>query len=207
MPSSIASSATSAPTEPATARSLLRAWAVMGVISFGGGQSIQLYAYRHFVQRRRHFRPAQWSEMWGICQLVPGMNLIALCVLVGARLAGAGGAVASLAGLLTPSIAITIAVTYLYARLAAIPAVGGAMRGVVAASVGMAMVNAIRIAGPPLAATRRLGRLAGAAGLVVPAVAGLLVFVTSLPIYALLVGGGIFVAAITWMASSQGAEG
>lgn len=178
----------------------------MGIQSFGGGQAIQLYAYRYFVQRHRIFTPAEWSEAWGLCQIAPGMNLIALDALVGARLAGPAGVVASLAGMLLPSVAITVLVTALYSRLAAVPAINAGMHGIIAASVGLALVNAIRIGRPALIASWRFGGWARIVVTALPPVAATLILVTNVPIYGLLVAGGLLVAASTWRASSRAAS-
>jgi len=79
-------------------------WARIGLQSFGGGQAVQLYAYRAFVQKRRWLTSAEWADAWGFCQLIPGINLLALAALTGSRLVGTAGALAGVVGLLAPGL-------------------------------------------------------------------------------------------------------
>lgn len=69
------------------------------------------------VDRYHWYTPEAWSEDWALCQLAPGVNLIAFSALIGSRLVGRIGIVVSLVGLLVPSIAITVLMAALYLRI------------------------------------------------------------------------------------------
>ena len=62
-----------------------------------------------------------------LCTLAPGINLIALTIQIGRKLAGAGGIAASLAGLLLPSAAITCVLAALFTQVATQPGVQAAL--------------------------------------------------------------------------------
>lgn len=61
-------------------------WFQIGSISFGGGAATQLLIQQHFVQRRHWLTPEDFAQDWAIVQFSPGINLIAMTVLIGRRL-------------------------------------------------------------------------------------------------------------------------
>lgn len=153
---------------------LLRVWVVLGAQSFGGGTATQYLIYREFVERRPWLSSAEFSRAWAICQLAPGINLLALTTLIGWRLRGAPGVALSLLGLLLPSVLVTLAMTGGYAAVRELPSVRAAFRGMVPATVGLGLLLTWRIAAPILGEARREGRgplLLGVAVLVASALA------------------------------------
>ncbi|HCJ32793.1 MAG TPA: hypothetical protein DHV65_00615, partial [Ktedonobacter sp.] len=46
-------------------------------------------------------------HLWNLCIFTPGINLVALTVLIGRKLGGTWGIVVSLAGMLLPSAMVT----------------------------------------------------------------------------------------------------
>lgn len=146
---------------------LLMIWLAIGATSFGGGAATQLLIQHHFVVRRRWITPEVFARDWAIVQCAPGINLIALTVLIGRRLCGAAGVVVSLFGLLVPAILITVLMTALYARVRTQPEAIGALRGITPALVGLGAVFMWRLLKGPLGALRQRGRLSVVAGLAV----------------------------------------
>jgi chromate transporter len=175
---------------------LLRMWVPVGVQSFGGGQAVQLYAYHALVESRKWLTPQEYARDWGICQLVPGVNLIALPMLVGYRLAGVPGSIASLVGLMAPSITITIAIAASYLRLREVAHVQAAVHGMLMAAAGGSLLVAVRLMLPMLRQSKSEGRPAVVAALAMVAVCGLLVFTGRAPVYALVLGSGVAMAAV-----------
>ena len=141
---------------PSHAR-LLWVWLSLGLQSFGGGTATQFLIRRTFVERYRWIAPADFTRWWALCPLTPGINLLALTVLIGWHLAGASGVVLALGGLLLPSVTITAGMTAAYALIRDHPLVAAALRGVVPASVGLGLLMAWQLAAPLLAASRREG--------------------------------------------------
>src|SRR5438067_9367000 len=84
---------------PPTLWTLLRIWAGIGLQSFGGGASTLLLIQRTFVEERAWVGADEMGRLWNLCLLTPGINLLALTVLLGRKLGGTWGIVASLVGL------------------------------------------------------------------------------------------------------------
>jgi chromate transporter len=166
-------------------------WTAISLKSFGGGTAVQLYAYRELVESRRWLSAERWAEAYGLCRLVPGINLIALALLTGADLDGIPGAVASMIGLLIPSVLVTLVIAVVYTKVATLAVVQAAFRGVITAAAGMSIAVGWRLVSPVL----RTGW--GEAWYMVVAPIGIaigctiLVVMTSLPVYALILGAAV----------------
>jgi chromate transporter len=153
---------------------LFTTWLHIGATSFGGGSATQLLIQQHFVARRRWMTPEAFAQDWAIVQFAPGINLVAMTVLIGHRFGGAPGVGVSLLGMLGPAIAITIAMTALYTQVRDLPHVQGALRGVTPALVGLSVAFMGRLLKGPLDGLCRLGSAALFAGLVLLAIATIL---------------------------------
>jgi chromate transporter len=138
---------------------VFRAWLLVGLRSFGGGPATLFLIRRSFVEESGWVTPEQFTRDWALCQLAPGINLLALTILIGRRLHGWRGIVLGLIGLLIPSALCTVLITAFYAEVQHAPAVRSALRGVVPATVGVGLAAAFGMLKPPLEASRREGRL------------------------------------------------
>lgn len=78
----------------------------------------------------------------------PGINLVALTVLIGRKLGGTWGIVVSLAGMLLPSGLITCLLAAGFQLIQHIPTVQAIVRGVVPATAGIMLVVGLRFAQP-----------------------------------------------------------
>ena len=176
---------------------LLSLWGRIGAQSVGGGQAVFLLAFRRFVEVNRWMTAEEWAEAFGLCQLVPGMNLVALAALTGRRLAGLPGAFLSALGLLLPSIVITIALAAVLTRVQHLPSVAAGLHGVVLAAAGGSLVVTANLARPLFASSVREGRHMLAAAITVTVLAGLLL-VVNVPVVAIILGAGAVLAFIAW---------
>lgn len=165
-------------------------WTRIGVESFGGGQATRLRIYHEFVERRGWMTSLDFGRAWGVCQLSPGINLIALSALLGRRISGVAGVITAMVGLLLPSAVITVLMTIVYLRLQDLAVVRAAVHGVVAAVLGIAFVNVFLIAKPLLAKSLSEGRASLVVGLLLMAAAAVLTALNVQPVAVLLVGGG-----------------
>lgn len=178
------------------ALSLFRIWARIGLQSFGGGQAVHLFAYQELVQRRAWLSAADYSRLWGVSQIAPGVYFLSFCLITGRRLAGAAGSAASVLGLLAPSVVITCVVTSLYVRLQAVPIFHAASHGVVMATAGGSFVMAYRMVRPLIAESRSEGWPVLLASLITLLLAAGLVF-AGLAVFAiLLVAAGLMGIAV-----------
>lgn len=127
---------------------LLGIWAGIGLQSFGGGASTTLLIQRTFIEKYRWVTVEEFTRLWGICLLTPGINLIAITALLGKRLGGWRGVIASLVGLLIPSGGITCLLAALFAQVEHSTTVQAIVRGVVPATGGVMALVAVNFARP-----------------------------------------------------------
>ena len=139
-------------------RHQLIVWLRISSTSFGGGQGTRLNVYRAFVEQGGWMSPLEFAEAWSVCQIGPGMSLVALAALMGYRFSRAAGAAVALLGLLVPSAFLTVALTIIYLRLDEYPLTQSALHGIVATVLGLAIANVIFTARPLLAASLANGR-------------------------------------------------
>jgi chromate transporter len=90
---------------------LLSIWGKIGLQSFGGGATTTLLIQRNFIDIHHWMTMEDFTQYWNLCVFTPGINLVALTILIGRKLAGTRGIIASLVGLLLPSAFITCLLT------------------------------------------------------------------------------------------------
>src|SRR5437868_6926848 len=146
---------------------LFRIWASIGLQSFGGGASTTFLIQRAFIEKHRWLSMEEFTHLWNLCILTPGINLVALTVLIGRKLGGAWGIVVSLAGLLLPSATITCLITVGFASVQHLSMVQAILRGVVPATGGIMLLVGLNFALPLIrrsySAPTRLANAASAA--------------------------------------------
>ncbi|MEO8953138.1 MAG: chromate transporter [Ktedonobacteraceae bacterium] len=138
---------------------LFRIWASIGLQSFGGGASTTFLIQRVFIEKYRWLTIEEYLHLWSLCILTPGINLIALTVLIGKKLGGIWGIVASLTGMLLPSAAITCLLTVLFQQIEHIAAVQAVLRGVVPATAGIMLLVGLNFALPLIRKGSKVGVL------------------------------------------------
>lgn len=186
---------------PPTAAELFRLWSAIGLKSVGGGQAVQFYAFESLVNERRWLTFDSWAESWGLSQVVPGISVIAVAGVTGVRIAGVPGAVASLAGLMLPSVVATVVIAALYTRIAQLPGVAGALRGMFVAVTGTALVLNWRVGRPLVRSAAARSATVAIITTAIPVVAGTLVFTGRVPVFAVLLGAATLLALLWWRSS------
>lgn len=161
---------------------LLLLWAGIGFQSFGGGASTQFLIQEQFTVRHTWLTQEELLHYLSLCTLTPGINIIALTILIGRKLAGTRGIIASLAGLLLPSAAITCLLAALVTRFEDHPAVPAALRGVVPATAGAMLLVGVNYLRPLARTARRDGPGAIAASVAILAAAALSIIVLRVPV-------------------------
>ena len=183
---------------------LLRVWFSIGLQSFGGGAVTRYLIWQASVERYAWLTDEEFTDYWAIAQVAPGINLLALTVLIGWRVARAGGVAVCLLGLLLPSVAITIALTVIYAQVRGLAGVQSALRGIIPATVGISALLLWRLAAPLYADSRREGRASTVFSLVVVAFAVLFSIYQPVPIFATLILAGVAGALVHWLWARRG---
>lgn len=132
-------------------------WARIGLQSFGGGASTTLLIQRTFIDQRHWLSMEEFLRLWNLCLLTPGINLIALTILLGKKLGGTRGIIASLAGLLLPSATITCLLAALFVQIDQQAAVQAALRGIIPATGGIMLLVGLNFARPSLQKAAKTG--------------------------------------------------
>jgi len=138
---------------------LFRIWAGIGLQSFGGGASTTFLIRRAFTDKGGWITAEEMQQLWNLCVFTPGINLVALCILIGKRLGGATGVVLSLIGFLVPSATITCLLTAGFTVVESIPAIQAMLRGVVPATGGVMLLVGLGFARPLAITTYKEGRV------------------------------------------------
>ena len=188
---------------PISLRLILRVWFSLGLQSFGGGSATLALIRRAVVEQHGWITDAEFVRDWALCRVTPGINLLALTVLVGRRLAGIPGVFICLLGLLLPSVTITILLTACYSQYKELPAMRAALRGVLPATVGLGLLTAYQMTVPLLAASRREGQGTLLIGIFLLVVGGLIEAVWHLPVVWVLCAAGVTGALFHWQRDAR----
>ncbi|MDQ2763455.1 MAG: chromate transporter [Pseudomonadota bacterium] len=124
---------------------LLAGFFVVGVCGFGG---VLPWARQMIVERREWLSPAEFSEMLGLCQFLPGGNIMNLTIALGSRFRGIPGALACFVGLMTAPVAIVIGLGAVYDQYAYLAPVRRAFVALSAAAAAYLLATAWKIASP-----------------------------------------------------------
>jgi chromate transporter len=122
------------PSPSFTPTQLFISFSKIGLSGFGG---VLPWARRTLVEREKILTSEEFSSILGICQIVPGPNIVNLAVCVGSRLGGARGAIAAVLGLTLGPIAIVLLLATLYEYYSYLETVKGILRGISAVGVGL----------------------------------------------------------------------
>ncbi|MPZ14238.1 MAG: hypothetical protein GEU73_07405 [Chloroflexi bacterium] len=109
---------------------LLTAFLKIGVRSWGGGTATIYVMHRELVDRG-WITSEQFTVDFGLSRIIPGINLLAMAVMVGYRLNGVFGSFAGILGLMLPTSLITLVITLGFAGLTANPIGEATVRGAV----------------------------------------------------------------------------
>ncbi len=179
------------PAYPLPLLPLFWAWLSIGGQSFGGGSSTLFLIRRVLVEQRGWVSDDEVTKTWAICQIVPGINLLALTTLLGWRLSGVWGIVAALGGLLVPSVTITIVATAIYRSVQHLGVVHAALRGIIPATIGLGILMSWQLAHPLLRTSRAENRRSFALSLGLFVGAALGVVVLRVPVVLVLGAAGL----------------
>lgn len=172
---------------PPALKEIFLTWLRIGAFSFGGGAATLFLMRREFVQRHRWLTGDQYNEAFALSKLTPGTNIIAQSIVMGRMMAGAGGVVASLAGLLAPAVVITTVLAAFIIFVQGNRVAGAMLAGIVPATGGLTFAIVVQMGGGQLGRGRDRLR-----GLVVMLVCGLLVGLAHVPVpFVLLIMGGL----------------
>ncbi|NLU14324.1 MAG: chromate transporter [Serratia liquefaciens] len=115
---------------------------MLGLIGFGG---VLPLARNMLVEDRRWLSGQQFTELLGLCQFLPGGNVINLSVAVGMEFRGLRGAFCALLGLISAPTAIVVGLGMVYARFQNDAHVQHVFAGLAAAAAGLLLSTGVKM--------------------------------------------------------------
>jgi chromate transporter len=126
-------------------RELFLAFLKLGLVAFGGALPL---VRRMAVEEQRWIESDEFTDLLGLCQVLPGGNVINLSVVLGMRFQGLRGALAGLAGFVAAPTVVVIVLAGIYDRYQHNVHVAHFFAGLAAAAAGLMISVAIRIGQP-----------------------------------------------------------
>lgn len=115
----------------------------IGLAGFGG---VLPFARRLLVEREHWLTPEDFNTLLGLCQFLPGPNVVNLAVVVGRSFRGAAGALAAATGLLAGPFMIVLLLGWLYDHYGSLPWAQAMLRGISAVGGGLLVAMSWRMA-------------------------------------------------------------
>ncbi len=129
--------------------SMVLGLARLGLLGFGG---VGPQAYSFFVEQTAWLHADEFAELYSLAQALPGANVVNLCAILGDRWYGPLGALAAVAAITLPPLALVLCLAVGLAHVTRAPRLIAAECGVVVASAGLILATAFRVVAT---ATRR----------------------------------------------------
>jgi chromate transporter len=128
--------------EPQSLLDLFVTFTVLALQGFGGVLAV---AQSVLVERKRWMTKEEFVEEWSVAQIMPGPNIINLCIMFGRRHFGLKGALVSMAGMLLVPLLLLLIIALFYAQYASHPGVSGALRGMGAVTAGLIAATGLKL--------------------------------------------------------------
>lgn len=132
----------SLPHLPIARATLFAAFLKIGLLGFGG---VLPWARRVLVEERRWLSDREFAELIGMCQVLPGPNVVNLAVILGARWQGPIGSLVAMTGILFVPVVIVLVLATFYASVAQSQVAQRAVAGASAAAAGLIIGTAFRL--------------------------------------------------------------
>jgi chromate transporter len=129
---------------PSSKTDLFVSFSLLALQGFGGVLAV---VQRELVDKKKWMTLEQFVEDWAVAQILPGPNVVNLSLMIGDRYFGLRGALVALAGMLTFPLIIVLAIAALFAGIADMPQVQGALRGMGAVAAGLITATGLKLVG------------------------------------------------------------
>jgi chromate transporter len=121
-------------------------WLKLGFISFGGPAGQIALMHTELVEKRRWISERRFLHALNYCMVLPGPEATQLAIYIGWLMHRAVGGIIAGALFVLPSLAILIALSWIYLAYGHVPAVAGILYGIKPAVVAIVLAAAWRIA-------------------------------------------------------------
>jgi chromate transporter len=128
-----------------TSAELFAGFLWLGMIGFGG---VLPLSRRMIVEKRQWLTGAEFTDLLGLCQFLPGGNIINLSVAIGLQFRGLRGALAALVGLIAAPTLVVVLLGMVYDRFQNEPHIQHMFAGLAAAAAGLLCSMSVKVAWP-----------------------------------------------------------
>jgi chromate transporter len=157
-----ASAAAAGPPAAVSCGAALRFWLQLGFVSFGGPAGQIALMHTELVERRRWISEQRFLHALNYCMVLPGPEAQQLATYIGWLMHRSVGGIAAGALFVLPSLAILIALSWIYLRFGELPVVAGLFFGLKPAVTAL-VLHAVHRIGTRALKNRWLWGLAAAA--------------------------------------------
>ncbi len=137
--------AAQSPPPPVPFGEALRFWLKLGFISFGGPAGQIAIMHQELVERRRWLSERRFLHALNFCMVLPGPEAQQLATYIGWLLHRTWGGIVAGALFVLPSLAILVALSWIYLRFGDVPAVAAVLYGIKPAVTAIVLFAAWRI--------------------------------------------------------------
>ena len=117
----------------------------VGICGFGG---VLPWARRMVVDQRHWMTGPEFTDLLGLCQFLPGPNIINVCVALGARFHGPLGSITAFVGLMAAPMTIVLSLGVIYSQYGDHVVVQRTFAALAAAASALLIATALKIAAP-----------------------------------------------------------
>jgi len=128
---------------PESLSDLFWSFSILALQGFGG---VLVVVQRELVEKKKWLTEQEFVEDWAVAQILPGPNVINLSLMIGDRYFGFRGAFIALAGMLCFPAMIVLLIAIVFAGIADLEPVQGALRGMGAVTAGLITATALKLA-------------------------------------------------------------
>lgn len=117
----------------------------LGLMGFGG---VLPLAHRLIVEDQKWLTSEKFTDLLGVCQILPSGNIVNMAVAIGYDFAGVKGAISAIFGLMLAPTIIVISLYQLYSSFQDIPMVQHMIQGLAAAAAGLLFATGFKMLKP-----------------------------------------------------------
>ena len=130
-----------------TSRELFAGFMKLGLMGFGG---VLPLAHQMVVEDQKWLNTEEFTHLLGVCQILPGGNIINMAVAIGYEFQGVKGAISAVLGLIFAPTVIVILLYQLYSQFQSIPVIQHMIQGLAAAAAGLLFAMGLKMLKPIL---------------------------------------------------------
>jgi chromate transporter len=128
--------------QPQSKTELFVAFTLMALQGVGG---VLVIVQHEIVNRRKWLTQAQFVEEWSVAQVMPGPNVVNLCLMLGGKYFGLAGALAAVSGLIMAPMLLVLTLAILFGGVSDSAVAQGALKGMGAVSGGLIIATGLKL--------------------------------------------------------------